>query len=141
MIKVQSIPVSEVMSRDLLIIRKDEMLGRVNEIFRAYNIHHLPVVDAHGQLCGIISKADQLRANHLIGLYNQAFHEEVTAQDIMTRQVATIGPDEPLQKAADVFLSNIFHALPVVDRGQLIGIITTHDLLRFSYSEELLLDD
>ncbi len=141
MIKVQSIPIREVMSRELLVVRRDEKLGRVNEIFQAYNIHHLPVVDGQGQLCGIISKADQMRADHLIGLYNQRLYEEVSAFDIMTKQVATIGPDEPLQKAAEAFLSNIFHALPVVDRGQLIGIITTHDLLRFSFSDELLLDD
>ena len=141
MMKVQPIPIREVMSRELLVVRRDEKLGRVNEIFQAYNIHHLPVVDEQGKLCGIISKADQMRADHLIGLYNQALHEEVAALDIMTKQVATIGPEESMQKAAEVFLSNVFHALPVVDRGQLIGIITTHDLLRFSFSEELLLDE
>jgi CBS domain-containing protein len=38
-------------------------------------------------------------------------------------------------------MSNVFHALPVVDRGTLVGIITTHDLLRFSFNDELLLED
>ena len=129
------------MSRDLIVVQKDDKLRRINEIFQAYNIHHLPVVDDLGNLCGIISKADQTKADHLIGLYNQTLYDEVTAADIMTKQVATIGPDEMLDKAAGAFMSNVFHALPVVDRGTLIGIITTHDILRYCVGDELLLKD
>ena len=141
MVKVTPIPISEVMSRDLIIVQKEDKLRRVNEIFQAYNIHHLPVVDEVGNLCGIISKADQSRADHLIGLYNQSLYDEVTAVDVMTKQVATIGPDETLDKAAEAFLANVFHSLPVVDRGTLIGIITTHDIIRFCFNDELLLED
>jgi CBS domain-containing protein len=139
--KATAIPIREVMSRDLIVVQKDDKLRRINEIFQAYNLHHLPVVDEVGNLCGIISKADQSRADHLIGLYNQTLYDEVTAVDVMTKHVATIGPDETLDKAAGVFMSNVFHALPVVDRGTLVGIITTHDLLRFSFNDELLLED
>jgi acetoin utilization protein AcuB len=128
------------MSRDLLIIRKDEKLGRVEEIFMAYNIHHLPVVDEDDQLCGIISQTDQVRMAELIAKRGPEALEEAKAGDIMTAQVATIGPNESLHKAAEMFLSNVFHAMPVVDRQQLIGIITTHDILRFCFNDDLLLE-
>ena len=141
MVKIQPIPIREVMSRELLIIRKDDKLSRVEEIFKAYNIHHLPVVDEAGQLCGIISRADQSRAAHLIAHQGQGALQQADAEDIMPAQVATIGPNDPLHKAAEIFLSNVFHALPVVDRNQLIGMITTHDILRFCFNDDLLLDN
>lgn len=56
MVKVNAVPIREVMSRDLIVVQKDDKLRRINEIFQAYNIHHLPVVDELGNLCGIISK-------------------------------------------------------------------------------------
>ncbi len=141
MVRTNPVPVREVMSRDLVIVNEDDNLSRVNDIFQAYNIHHLPVVNEEGKLCGIISKSDQSRADHLIGLYNQNLYEELTAADVMTRQVATIGPDETLEQVAEAFLANVFHALPVVDRGNLVGIITTHDLVRFCFTDELLLEE
>ena len=49
----------------------------------------------------------------------------------MTRQLATTTPDTPVHEVATVFLSNIMHALPVVDGDTLVGIITTQDLLRY----------
>lgn len=137
MVKIQPIPIREVMSRELLIVRKDEKLDRVEEIFQAYNIHHLPVVDEAGQLCGIISRYDQIRSAQ----YSQSELKACCAEDIMTTQVATIGPNDPLHKAAEIFLSNIFHALPVVDRSQLIGMLTTHDILRFCFNDDLLLEN
>jgi CBS domain-containing protein len=137
MVKIQPIPIREVMSRELLIVRKDEKLDRVEEIFQAYNIHHLPVVDEAGQLCGIISRYDQIRSAQ----YSQSALKECCAEDIMTTQVATIGPNDPLHKAAEIFLSNVFHALPVVDRSQLIGMLTTHDILRFCFNDDLLLEN
>lgn len=55
----------------------------------------------------------------------------MNAQDIMSHDVVTIGPDETVQRAARLMLQNRFSGLPVVDaNGTLVGIITEGDFLR-----------
>ena len=54
----------------------------------------------------------------------------LTVSEVMTRSVITIGPDREARDAAQVMLEHKIGALPVVDRGRLIGILTETDLLR-----------
>ena len=51
----------------------------------------------------------------------------------MTKLPMFLSPEDSIGLAADIFMANKFHALPVVDDNQLIGIITTHDLLAYSF--------
>lgn len=147
--KTVHIPVSEVMSRELFIVRPEDTLERVNEIFRGKAIHHIPVVDKNGKLCGIVSKSDFLQVNHMLCLfnkekydcYNEKLYKAVRVEEIMTQKVATLTPDDALTVAAGIFSENLFHALPVVDEGNLVGIVTTQDLLGYCFSEQILLED
>jgi acetoin utilization protein AcuB len=52
----------------------------------------------------------------------------------MTKYPLQLSPDDTVGLAADIFLANKFHALPIVDDGQLVGIVTAHDLLSYSFS-------
>ena len=65
---------------------------------------------------------------------NDRFLGALIAKDVMTRNVAMVDPNTPIEEANRIFLENLLHALPVIEESQLIGIITTHDLLKF-YSE------
>jgi acetoin utilization protein AcuB len=59
----------------------------------------------------------------------------------MTKQVAKLKTEDSLEMAVGFFRENLFHALPVVnDEGELVGIVTTYDLLNYAYSETLFLD-
>lgn len=149
MIKTLQIPVAEVMSRDLLIVKPEDTLDRVGEIFDANNIHHLPVVDAEGNLKGILSKSDFLKVNHMFTLfnkekyesYNKKLHKCVQVHEVMTTRMATLDPDDPLSVAVGIFQENLFHALPVVDNGHLVGLLTTHDLINYCCNEVSLLEE
>lgn len=134
MIKPIPIAVRQLMSRDLVVARPEDPIEKADQIFMSYNIHHLPIVDKDGQLQGLVTKSDYARLSRLLSLFKPAY-EQVRMSDIMTRKLATIGPDEEVTEAAKVFQSNILHALPVVDSGQLVGLITTHDLLGFLLEE------
>lgn len=143
MLRTLNIPVAEIMTRELLIVEPEDKLEKVRDIFQSNNVHHVPVVDKHGKLAGIISKGDFNRVNHILTLfdeqkykeYNDMLYRSITAQEIMTKQVATVSPDDPLSLVADMFKENLFHAVPVVDRNFLVGIITTHDLISYCCSE------
>lgn len=147
--KAVQIPVTEVMSRELYVVRPEDTLERVNEVFRAKAIHHIPVINTEGKLCGIVSKTDFLKVNHMLCIfdvkkyseYNLKLYKAVHVEEIMTKHVATLAPTDALTVAAGIFSENLFHALPVVDKGNLVGIVTTQDLLGYCFSEQALLED
>ena len=61
--------------------------------------------------------------------------------DIMTTKVVTLDPDDSIGLAADIFLANRFHALPIVEGKNLVGILTTYDLIKFCFQEPMASDD
>jgi CBS domain-containing protein len=136
-----TIPISEIMTTDLITIHPKEPMTEVERIFKKYDIHHIPVVDEDYSVVGMISKSDYLRTLHGLTLfkvakaemYNEAMLRSMLVGEVMTRQIAQVRPESPLSLAADIFMENLFHALPVVDNKRLVGIITTFDLLKYAY--------
>ena len=55
----------------------------------------------------------------------------------MTKGLATLSPDALLSEALELFKENIFHAIPILDDGDLVGIITPHDII-CALSEKLI---
>jgi CBS domain-containing protein len=93
------------------------------------------------RLIGIISKSDFYRISYAIS-FDWTGKESVderahvfTAKDIMTRYPMQLHPDDTIGLAADIFLSNRFHALPVVDGESLVGIVTSHDLIALAFGD------
>ena len=90
-----------------------------------HHISGLPVIDDQRRLVGIISEFDLLRLLSDI---------ETTGQYVrqyMTTEVQTVAPNDSLIDVADLFLSNPIRRLPVVENGQVVGIISRRDLIRF----------
>ena len=55
----------------------------------------------------------------------------------MTRKLATLEPDQHIGAAAEVLMEHLFHAVPIVNEaGDLVGIVTSYDILRYSYQKE-----
>lgn len=130
-------PVSEIMTKELITIFEDESVKNVQDLFNKHKIHHLPVIDRKGQLTGIVSKQDLMRVamNMHKGNSNGEMvdFQSIVVEEMMTPDPIYIEPEDTLGLAADIFLANEFHSLPVVEDDQLVGIITTHDLLRFAF--------
>lgn len=132
--------IADIMTTDLLTVERTDTLQKVDELFRSNRIHHLPVTDADGNLVGILSKQDYLKASHMLSVFNQLFFDEITVKDIMHVQLAVLEPTDSVQFAVSIFLENVFHALPVVEGKKLIGLVTTHDILRFCNQQTLLIE-
>ncbi len=133
--------VAEIMTERVIVVRPNETMDVVQDIFRKNNIHHVPVVDK-GMVVGMVSHADYLKLLHGFTLfktkksdeYNDAILRSLLVKEVMTKQVATLGPEDSLELAAGFFRENLFHVLPVVDEeNMLIGIVTTYDLLNYAY--------
>ena len=122
--------VSSVMSTDLITISSSDTLDKVKEIFRSHKIHHIPVVEA-GALIGLVTTWDLWKINKPFEEY-----KNIVVKEVMTTRLATLEPKSKIGTAAEVFLENLFHALPIVEDGQLVGIITSFDILRYQFLRE-----
>ena len=97
-------------------------------------IRHV-LVTLGGDLIGIVTDRD-IRLNMPPQVTSLSVWElnylltKLTVSEVMTRSVITIGPDRDARDAAQVMLEHKIGALPVVDRGRLVGIVTETDLLR-----------
>lgn len=138
-------PVKSLMSTKLITVNPADKLTVVKEIFDENPIHHIPVV-RFKEIVGIISKADFLHflrgfsRNEEDRFVNYARLRAYTAEDIMTKGLAKVSSNDRINVALEVFLTNRFHAIPVVDEGDLVGIITTFDIIKELAGEEVTAD-
>ncbi|MCE1252697.1 MAG: CBS domain-containing protein [Anaerolineae bacterium] len=107
-------------------------------VMDAENIRSLPVVQ-DGKLVGIVTYRGLLRTDvsALSGKVPQkgVDFKNYTIEDVMTRGVITTLPQAAMPKAARVMMENKITALPVMERDQLVGILTSSDLFRFILGE------
>lgn len=136
-------PVSEIMTKKLITVLPTDSLQMVKDIFESHNIHHIPVV-RYLDLVGIISKNDFYKAIHdsrfenpkKAATQNEALYTNFKAEDLMTKSVVKIGPNDKIGTAVEIFLENYFHALPIVnDEAELVGIVSSYDVLRLVFHE------
>ncbi len=124
-------PVSELMTKNLITVNSNDSLFTVKEKFDAGQFHHLPVVNGK-LLLGIISKSDLLY--FLEGMKekdaNDAILNDLVAEKIMTKGLAKVESTDRINVALEVFKVNLFHAIPVVDNNELVGILTTYDIIK-----------
>ncbi len=136
-------PISEVMTSKLVTVGPQATARTIKDIFDQHEFHHLPVVEGNEKLLGIISKQDFYKVAYVLSLqttgrtWSEKEYEVLTARDLMTDHPLTLEPDDTIGLAADIFLANQFHAIPVVEDERLIGLITTHDLLMYSFNSPI----
>jgi cystathionine beta-synthase len=99
----------------------------VIQIFKEYNISQVPVIDANGHLCGIVTEVDLL--NHMISLDHTHTADE-TIESVIMPNVPIIRPNTPLETLMGIFSDNSF-ALIATSEDNIQGILTKIDLLDY----------
>lgn len=139
-----AVTVADLMSQKLITMSPDDTVERVVRLLRYRGVRHLLVVK-DGDLVGIISDRDikraldpqrgkQKKVLNLGGLF--FLLEPFAVREIMSRNVIAIQPGATVQEAAQTMLAEKIGALPVLDKGKLVGIITETDLLRHLAASE-----
>ena len=125
--------VRDVMSTEPVTIGPEDNLMEVLQTMRRHHCRRLPVV-LQGRLIGIVAEGDVKRAEPSMLQTSQEEFEQLmeltTVSQIMIRDPITIAEDAPLLDAVKTLHETKYGALPVVRDGQVIGIVTDHDLLR-----------
>ncbi|MDH6085422.1 CBS domain-containing protein [Umezakia ovalisporum] len=113
----------DLMSSPVRTIRPQTTIAQAQSILLRYGHSGLSVVDDQGQLVGIISRRDID-----IALHHGFSHGPV--KGYMTTKVKTITPDTILPEIETLMVTYDIGRLPVLDNGQLVGIVTRTDVLR-----------
>jgi len=149
--------VDDVMTTDVATVAPGASLKDVARILVERDISGVPVVDADGDVLGVVSEADLLakeraepptRGGPLAWLVDPIEIIERRklgarlAGEVMTSPAVTIAPYRNLATAAGIMLDNRVNRLPVVSDGKLVGIVTRADLVRaFARSDAEVLDE
>jgi len=115
------------MDTDVLCVSPDtDLIDAIGQLLDN-RVTGAPVVDADGQMVGILTEKDCLTLTTL-GVAGDAAAGPV--EKFMDREVISVSSDTDIYYAAGIFMANHFRRLPVIDDGKLVGAITRLDLLR-----------
>lgn len=119
--------VADYMARDLLTLPPTMEINRAAWLLLERRFSGAPVTDETGNLVGVLSKKDCLRAA-LDASYHQAWGGVVA--DYMSREVEALDAGLELVPAVERFLASRYRRFPVTREGRLVGQISRADLLR-----------
>lgn len=132
----QKVPVSEIMTSDVVVLHLNDGLDKAERLFKKNHIRHIPVIKGD-KIVGMLSLTDVLRISFADGAYQDEedmdtdVYNMFTVSHIMAKNIVSVGPDNTIKEVAEIFASNEFHALPVVHGEKLMGIVTTTDLIKY----------
>ncbi len=134
------------METELDVVPADASYEDVAKLLYTKNISGVPVVDEQGGLVGAVSEKDLFR---IMYPYYKSYYEhpesytdyeqrenkinEIRSHPVrlfMTKEVVTIDPEAPVMRAGALMLARGINRLPVVENGQVIGIITRSHIYR-----------
>ncbi len=130
----QRVPVSQIMAKVLIAVPTNKKISEVNELFKEYNIRHIPVTEGT-KLAGVVSKNDVTKLGYGAGEMDQnalnAIYDTYELKDVMVKKPLTVSPDTNIKDVAEILSEQSFHSLPVVDDDEVVGIVTTTDLVKY----------
>jgi acetoin utilization protein AcuB len=127
--------VRERMSTKPVTISADLSITEALRVMRRNQVRRLPVLDREGKIVGIVSEKDLLYASPspATSLSIYEMHDllsRLRVSELMTTDLITVTPDIPLEEAARIMADNKIGGLPVVENGNLVGIITETDIFK-----------
>lgn len=125
--------VKDIMQTKVITISPNDTAKTARELMDRHKIRHLPVVEGK-RLVGVVTDRDvrhtlasRLASAEIKGIIELLDNLKIEA--IMTRDPYTVTPLTPVAEAAEMLVEKKIGCLPVISRGELIGIITDRDIL------------
>jgi CBS domain-containing protein len=118
--------VGSIMTTDLFTLRPDDLVDLATSVMEWKHIRHIPVESDRGELLGLLTARDLLRATRNV----EDAAEQDAVRALMRTDFVQVRPETGLRAALAEILESDHGCLMVVSRGKLIGIVTERDLLR-----------
>jgi acetoin utilization protein AcuB len=125
--------VRERMSSKPATVTADMPITEALRLLRDRQVRRLPVLDAQGNLIGIVSEKDLLYASPSpatsLSIYEMHYLlARLQVREVMATEVITVEPDVPVEEAARIMVDHKIGGLPVMEAGRMVGIITQTDI-------------
>jgi acetoin utilization protein AcuB len=121
--------VRDSMTREVVTISPQTTAAEALALCREKGIRHLPVME-EGGLVGLVSDRDLRSATPALGDPARAEAlQKIRVSGVMVRDVLTAHPADPIEQAANTMREKKIGCLPVLEVGELVGILTTSDVM------------
>ena len=128
------VPISKIMTKRVIRVHKNQSLQQVAKLIRDRPIRHVLVMSGK-EIVGMLSKTDLEKISFVNTIdgnkLTTLMYDVLTIEQVMTKDVLTIQHKDTVYDAALLLSENEFHALPVMDEDELVGMVTTTDLIKF----------
>lgn len=119
----------DVMTKNVVTIKADILLKDAIRILVGKGISGVPVVDDSGKVTGILSEKD------IINYMFSGNLSTAVVSEAMTKNVVSMTSETDLDKVALVISEKKFRRIPIIDNGNIVGIISRRDIIRSLLSE------
>jgi len=126
--KPSQLKVSEFMVTDLFTVQKLDIIELVAEMMDWQKLRYAPVEDIKGNLVGLVSRRLILRSL----IKNKRSKKTNTVENVMIKDPITIDHNDTILNAMKIMKENDIGCLPVINNGELAGVITEMDFLKIS---------
>ncbi|MEX2589353.1 MAG: CBS domain-containing protein, partial [Chitinophagales bacterium] len=127
--------VHQLMAKRVTVAKPDNKFSEALELFQTYKLRHLPIVDDNDVLLGIVSSNDLSKKFAEVAMQKDVFtnadlNKNLKLEDIMTRNVVTMHPDDLIKDMTKILdENNISSVLVTDDDNKVVGIVTDKDLV------------
>ena len=128
-------PISTIMATNLVTLCVTDDLVTAEKLFIEHKIKHIPVV-RDKEIIGMLSYYDiqtvssaVLNEDHTS--VDSYINNNFSIAQVMDKSITAIPPYTSIKDAAELLTTKGFHALPVVEDSELVGIVTTRDLVKY----------
>ena len=119
--------VGQFMSTDLFTLRPNDLVDLAASVMDWRHIRHVPVEDEVGRLVGLVTHRGLLRLMSSRSV--SSAKKPLTVSEIMKTNPTSVTSTTPTLEAMEIMRLGKIGCLPVVDDGQLVGIVTSYDFL------------
>ena len=130
------VPVTEIMTKNVLTLSIKDNLEDAEELFKKNKIRHVPIM-AGKKILGLLSYTDLMRISFADAIGDDEHDVDTTVynmfsiEQVMAKDVVSVTSKTTIQEVAEFLSKKEFHALPVVENDELVGIVTTTDLITY----------
>jgi CBS domain-containing protein len=134
------VSVATIMTKNVLKLNANDDLTKAEMLFKKHKVRHLPVVE-NDNIIGMLSYTDLQRISFVDAIdddeneVDSTVYNMFSIEQVMTKKLEMINSETTIKQAAEILSKKEFHALPVVNQGVLVGILTTTDLIKYLVSQ------
>ena len=138
--------VKDLMTSPVFSLKENDSLHSARSLMDLQRIRHIPIVTVDNAFTGLITHRDILAAtiSQLAELDPETQKEidsGIPIREIMRKDITSVEEDTPLKDAAQTLINHKYGCLPVVNQGELTGILTEADFLRLTINLMEALDE